>query len=91
MRILALIALALSLCWTGMPARAQGQPNPNSKLDAAKATLDRIETSLARPDLPDASLQDLRADLEPVAADVAAVIADVAPRLDAARARVAPR
>ena len=68
------------------PAQATVAPGP--RLDADKAVVDRVEATLTRSDLSDATLQLLRSELDPVATDVQALIADLAPRLDAAKARL---
>ena len=81
--VLALALLGLSPAFADVPA------NPNARLDAAKATIDQVESSLSRGDLSDTDLQALRAEIDPVAAEMMAVAAELAPRLDAAKARLA--
>ncbi len=64
-------------------------PAPTVRLDSAKVTLDGIEASLARSNLTDAALQQMRTQVDPVAIDIQAVVAELQPRLDAAKARLA--
>ena len=66
----------------------QAAQTPAARLDADKATVDRIEAALGRADISDASLQQFKADLDPVSADLQALVTDLAPRLDAAKARL---
>jgi small-conductance mechanosensitive channel len=76
-------------------AHAQSQPEttpaPSAQemLDRAKQELDRIETTLRRPDLRDADLERLREDLEPAAESVSTALAQLQPRVDSLRARLA--
>ena len=69
-------------------APAQAALAPAARLDADKSIVDRIEATLTRPELSDASLQQLRGDIDPVATDIQGLITDLTPRLDAAKARL---
>ncbi len=84
-----LCAMLLAVLVLALPAGAQS-PNAEASatLEAARPVLTGIETALQKPDLPDAELSRLRAEVDPVADRVRAVIEAVQPRLDAARARL---
>ena len=73
---------------TGANRLPQPWPLPGDRLDADKAVVDRVEAALARADLSDATLQQLRADIDPVSTDLQAIVTELSPRLDAAKARV---
>ncbi len=86
------LVLALGIAIAGAGGVAAQAPGPNAEanavLDAARPVLSEIETTLQQPNLPDAELQRLRAQVDPVAARMRAVIEASQPRIDAARARL---
>lgn len=94
--VLAALCIALTLACIpeggahaqAAPAATQSQGTPTSRLDADKAVVDRVEATLGRADLSDASLQLLRSELDPVATDTQALVTELSPRLDAAKARL---
>ncbi len=55
------------------------------KLDSVRATIEQIEQTLARPNLSDATLLDLRANLEPLNATLKSTLEDLTPKQDATR------
>lgn len=96
--LLAVMMAFAVICLTNVvPQRSEAQTatrpvqatlTPGPRLDADKAVVDRVEATLTRSDLSDATLQLLRSELDPVATDVQALVTDLAPRLDAAKARL---
>ncbi|MCW6508185.1 DUF3772 domain-containing protein [Lichenifustis flavocetrariae] len=92
----ALMVLAALVFAQGFAPRAEAQAaqppqaalTPAGRLDADKATVDRIEAALGRADVSDSTLQRFRADLDPVSADIQGLVTDLAPKLDAAKARL---
>ena len=90
-------ALALSLVLMAAAVAQPAAPGPaapspfaaqSQKLDGVRANLDQIGRTLARKDLSDAELQDLRARLDPLAQSAQSVIDDMQPRSDAIKARI---
>ena len=92
MRKILAILLASMLMVLG-PARVMGQAqapiSPQARLDDAKGTLDRVETTLTQGELTEAQLQALRGDVDPVGLEMTALAGELAPRIDAAKARLA--
>ena len=90
-KILAIV-LALMLMVLGptqVMAQAQAPISPQARLDDAKGTLDRVETTLTHGELTEAQLQALRGDVDPVGLEMTALAGELAPRIDAAKARLA--
>ena len=83
------LAVLLLMVVAAGPALADPPETPSARLDAAKANLDQIESSLTRVDLSDQALQSLKAAIDPIAAQIAAVTAELAPRIEAAKQRLA--
>ena len=79
---------ALVRAETATPATQGAAQTPAARLDADKATVDRIEAALGRADVSDATLQQFRGDLDPVSNDLQGLVAELGPRLDAAKARL---
>ena len=96
-------ALAFALVASLVPAAAQAPPaapapaaapsEPGSvatqRLDSARAGLDQIRQTLARPDVSDATLQGLRSGIDPLAQAIQTIITDLTPRLDDVQKRLA--
>jgi potassium efflux system protein len=70
------------------PLLAQTAPSSSQRLDGANATMDQIEQTLARQDLSDSTLQDLRNRVDPLARTIQTVLDDETPKLTAAKARL---
>ncbi|MBX9761114.1 MAG: DUF3772 domain-containing protein [Beijerinckiaceae bacterium] len=86
---LAMLCAAALIAFAAVGAQAQTPvPNPQQALDGVRASLDRIEKTLERPDLSDSTLQSLRAEIEPLSATSADILKALEPRLESARARL---
>ena len=86
-RFLSVLSLVLALlAW---PALAQVPNKAAGDLDAAKQTLDAVDGRLARGELSDAVLVQLRQQIDPVQAQMNAVAAELAPRIAAVKDRLA--
>ena len=88
-----LLALLLALCGlmllAGAPASAQSAADSfRTRLSDAKAKLESIDVTLARPDLDDATLLRIRNDVEPVRLALAALQTDATGPRDGAKARL---
>ena len=86
-----LAALTLTILLAGpltLSASAQTSPTATQALDSTRASLERIERTLERPDLPDSALQSLRTELGPIASANEELLEDLQPRLEGARARL---
>src|SRR3954470_19143133 len=59
-----------------------------SRLDTAKLRLDQTEAALARRELSDAELQDLRQQTDPLGQEIRSIVDELQPRADAAKARL---
>ena len=71
-----------------LPLRAQ-QPEPTTqRLDSVRATLDQIEQTLARPDLGDSALSDLRVRMDPLSRVIQTVLDEEQPRLNGIKVRI---
>ncbi|RYC32788.1 mechanosensitive ion channel family protein [Lichenibacterium minor] len=81
--------LSLALCLLVAPAFAQAPNKAAGDIDMAKQTIDAVDGRLARGDLGDAVLQQLRGQVDPIAGQMNAVAADLAPRLAAVKDRLA--
>jgi small-conductance mechanosensitive channel len=91
-RLSALLLAALLLVGASSAARAQGETNlagAAQRLDQTRAAIEQIESTLAKPDLPDSLLKSLRAQLDPISAEIVGVIGAVTPRVEAIRSRIA--
>lgn len=84
----AFVGFIALLCLMASAAFAQPSDDARAKLDAARQTLDRIETMLTRDSLGEAELTRGRADLDQAAASVAETLAALQPRYDSAKARL---
>lgn len=86
---LAMLCAAVLIAFAAAGAQAQTPiPNPAQALDGVRASLDQIEKTLERPDLNDAALQSLRAEIEPLSNTSADILKALEPRLESARARL---
>jgi potassium efflux system protein len=89
-----LALLPLLLCPIPPAAEAQTsalvapQESNRSKLDAARATLDQIESSLVRADLSETTLQSLGAQISPISATAQAILDELSPRLALVKTRL---
>ncbi len=81
--------LSLVLCLLAAPASAQVPNKAAGDLDMAKQTIDAVDARLARGDLGDAVLQQLRGQVDPIADQMNGVAADLAPRIAAVKDRLA--
>ena len=84
----ALLLCIVSIVASG-PLAAQVPTKAAGDLDAAKGTIDMIESRLTRSDMSDAVLQQLRGQVDPVVVQMNAVVSELNPRIDAAKARLA--
>lgn len=87
-RLAAFLLCLVSIVASG-PAGAQVPTKAAGDLDAAKGTIDMIESRLTRSDMSDAVLQQLRGQVDPVVVQMNAVVSELNPRIDAAKARLA--
>ncbi len=87
--LLAVVALVIGFAAPAVAQNAAAPATPAASLDAAKTAIDAVEAALARGDLSDARLQALREDIDPVATRMQGIAGDLAPRIDAAKARLA--
>ncbi len=84
------IAISLSL---GFAAYADDAPKPPpepipQRIDRLAASLQTIETSLQKPDIPDATLADLRSQTEPLVGELQNVLTYLNPQLAGLKARL---
>ena len=86
-RFLSVLSLVLALLLS--PALAQVPNKAAGDLDAAKQTLDAVDGRLARGELNDAVLVQLRQQIDPVQAQMNAVATELAPRIAAVKDRLA--
>jgi small-conductance mechanosensitive channel len=81
-RLLPIFAVCLlclgALAQTNPPAPAP-QLTPTERVDQARAALEQIEKALARHDLSDGELSDLRGNIDPIATSANEVVAQLAP------------
>jgi potassium efflux system protein len=79
---------ALAAC--GALAQPATRPSPIAvaQIDKLQADLDALEKSLDRPNLGDASLQDLRSAVDPISLEARAAIEILVPKLAAIKARL---
>jgi len=59
-----------------------------AKLDGFKADLDQKEAAIQNRTMPDADLQNIRAQIEPIIAEIRTVIEEQAPKLEASKQRL---
>ena len=86
-RFLSVLSLVLALLVS--PALAQVPNKAAGDLDAAKQTLDAVDGRLARGELSDDVLVQLRQQIDPVQGQMNAVAAELAPRIAAVKDRLA--
>ena len=84
-RLFRAILCALVLAGGATLSLAQAPNAAAQKLDSVRATIEQIEQTLARPNLSDAALLELRANLEPLNATLKTALEELTPRQDAAR------
>ncbi len=93
-----LVVLALLLPFTAMPSQAQNATDSTAgastaeltgRLDTGRTQLDAVIAAMRRDSLDDPALQALRDQIDPVQAAAQDVIGALAPRVDAAKARIA--
>ncbi|TDX67133.1 small-conductance mechanosensitive channel [Methylosinus sp. sav-2] len=85
------LALCLILFFAGAAVAAEPSSTLeqfNTRLDAARATLEEVETALADPSLNDATLRSLRDRVDALPAELQDVIDRLTPRLAALQARL---
>ncbi|WP_051949409.1 DUF3772 domain-containing protein [Methylosinus sp. PW1] len=85
------LALCLVLFFAGAAVAAEPSSTLeqfNARLDAARATLEEVETALADPSLNDATLKSLRDRVDTLPAELQDVIDRLTPRLAALQARL---
>ncbi|HEY8261844.1 MAG TPA: mechanosensitive ion channel domain-containing protein [Methylosinus sp.] len=91
-RFLIPLALAfLAFCFAGSALAADEAATVqqfNERLDAARATLDNVETALGDPSLNDATLHSLRARVDALPTELQDVIDRLTPRLSGLQARL---
>jgi small-conductance mechanosensitive channel len=82
-----------ALLFLSVAVRAEDTPAPPpepipQQIDRLAASLQTIETSLQKPDLPDATLADLRKQTEPLLGDLQDVLSRLNPQLAGLKARL---
>jgi potassium-dependent mechanosensitive channel len=80
--------LLLTSVTFGRADTASPLDGPRGRLDAARASLDQIESSLVRADLSQAALQSLRAQLEPIATGIQTVLDQLVPKQKEVKTRL---
>lgn len=83
-----LCALFISSATLGGAFAQQAAQTPGQSLDSVRASLDRIEKSLERPNLNDNELQALREEVEPLRTATADILKILEPRLESAKSRL---
>ncbi|MDP2354680.1 MAG: DUF3772 domain-containing protein [Beijerinckiaceae bacterium] len=83
-----LCALFIATVAVSVAPAQQAVQSAAQSSDKVRATLDRIEKSLERPDLNEAALHGLRAEIEPMGEINDAILKELEPRLESARARL---
>ncbi len=81
--------LPLVLCLLVGPALAQAPGKAAGDIEAAKQTIDAVDQRLARGELTDAVLVQLRQQIDPVATQMNTVAGDLSPRIAAVKDRLA--
>lgn len=90
-RLLATVLTALLLVFAAAAGAAEPDGNlaaPAQRLEQTRAALEQIESTLAKPDIPDSLLLSLRTQLDPISNSIDGVIGAVTPRVDTIRARI---
>ncbi|MDB5571598.1 MAG: Mechanosensitive ion channel protein MscS [Hyphomicrobiales bacterium] len=89
LRPLAVLLFALLGLYGAFAQSAAAPPPAQSQaLDGVRASLERIEKALERPDVSDAALQSLRSELEPLGETIAEALDDLTPKLESAKSRL---